>query len=144
MARPYSNDLRCRILKAYERGGVSQRELAERYQVSLPYVKKIRRQQLRTGRMERPPERRPGPARRITPTIAAQLREWVRGSPDLTLAELQQKMAQSCRVHTSLKPIWWVLQEMGLRLKKNRSTPRSKRRPQPGSGGRHGGSRSRR
>ena len=144
MARPYSDDLRCRILKAYERGGVSQRELAERYQVSLPYVKKIRRQRLRTGRMERPPEKRPGPARRITPAIAAQLREWVRGSPDLTLAELQQKMAQSCRVDTSLKPIWWVLQEMGLRLKKNRSTPRSKIRPKLGSVGRRGGSRSRR
>ena len=141
MARPYSDDLRCRILKAYERGGVSLGELAERFQVSLPYIKKIRRQLLRTGRMERPPERRHGPPRRITPAMAVQLREWVRGSPDLTLVELQRKVRQNCRVQTSLTGIWWVLQEMGLRLKKNRSTPRSKTRPKPGGVGRRGGSR---
>lgn len=141
MAQPYSDDLRCRILKAYEGGGASLGELAERFQVSLPYVKKIRRQLLRTGRMERPPERRHGPPRRITPALAAQLREWVRGSPDLTLVELQRKVRQNCRVQTSLSGIWWALQEMGLRLKKNRSTPRSKTRPKPGSVGRRGGSR---
>ena len=118
MAQPYSEDLRCRILKAYAGGGVSLGELAERFQVSLPYIKKIRRQLLRTGRMERPPERRHGPPRRITPAMAAQLREWVRGSPDLTLLELQQKVRQNCRVQTSLSGIWWALQEMGLRLKK--------------------------
>ena len=144
MAQPYSDDLRCRILKAHERGGVSWSKLAEQFQVSLPYVKKIRGQQLRTGRMERAPERPPGPPRRITPLIAAQLREWVRDSPDLTLSELQQKMGQSCRVHLSLKPIWRSLQELGLRLKKNRSMPRSRRRPKPASVGKHGGSRSRR
>src|ERR1019366_6734996 len=118
MALPYSDDLRCRILKAYERGGVSLSKLAGQFQVSLPYIKKIRGQQLRTGRMERAPERPHGPPRRITPEVAAQLREWVRGTPDLTLSELQQKMGQSCRVHMSLKPIWRSPQEMGLRLKK--------------------------
>ena len=138
MAQPYSDDLRCRILKGYERGGASLRKLAEQFQVSLPYVKKIRGQQLRTGRMERAVERPHGPARRITPEIAAQLREWVRGSPDLTLSELQQKIGQICRVHMSLKPIWRSLQEMGLRLKKHRSLPRNRRRPKPASVGRRG------
>ena len=141
MAQAYSDDLRCRILQAYKRGGVSLSKLAERFQVSLPYVKKIRRHLLRTGRMERPPERRHGPPRRITPAIAAQLREWVRISSDRTLSELQQKVAQSCRVQTSLTGIWWALQEMELRLKKNRSTPRSKTRRKPASVGRRGGSR---
>lgn len=141
MPQSYSDDLRCRILKAYGRGGVSLSELAERFQVSLPYVKKIRQQLLRTGRMERPPERRHGPPRRITPAIGAQVREWVRVSPDLTLAEVQQKVAQSYRVHRSLSGIWWVLKEMGLRLKKNRFTPRSKTRRKPASVGRSGGNR---
>jgi|ERR1019366_1839104 transposase len=144
MAQAYSDDLRCRILKAYEQGEMSLSKLAQQFQVSLPYIKKIRGQQLRTGRMERAPERPPGPARRITPEIAAQLREWVRGTPDLTLSELQQKMGQSCQVHMSLKPIWQSLREMGLRFKKNRSMPKSRRRPQPSSAGRRGGSRSRR
>ena len=131
-------------MEGYERGGARLRKLAEQFQVSLPYVKKIRGQQLRTGRMERAPERPHGPPRRITPEIAAQLREWVRDRPDLTLSELQQKMGQSCRVYMSLKPIWRSLQELGLRLKKNRSTLRSRRRPKPASVGKRGGSRSRR
>ena len=115
---------------------MSQRELAERFQVSLPYVKKIRQQFLRTGRMERLPGKRPGPPRRITPAIAGQLREWVQARPDLTLAELQQKVAQSCRVQTSLTGIWWALEEMGLRLKKIASRPRARyTRSPPASAG---------
>jgi transposase len=141
MAEPYSDDLRCRILKTYERGGVSLSKLAERFQVSVPYVKKIRGQQLRTGRMERPPDKRHGPPRRITPEIAGQLREWVRGNPDRTLAELQQKLAQRCRVSMTLKPIWQALHDMGLRLKKNRSMPRSKTPRKPSGGDKRGGNR---
>ena len=143
MAQPDSDALHCRILKGYERGGGSLRTLASQFPVSLPYVKKIPGPQLRTGRLERVPERPHGPPRRITPQIAAQLREWVRDSPELTLSELQQKMGQSCRVPMSLQPIWRSLQEMGLRLKKNRSLPRNRRRRKI-SVGRRGGSRSRR
>ena len=64
MARAFSDDLRCRILQAYERGGVSLQELAERFGVSWEYVRKIRKQQLRIGRMERVVPRRHGPASR--------------------------------------------------------------------------------
>src|SRR5260370_21723944 len=61
MGRAFSDDLRCRILEAYARGGVSLRLLAERYAVSFEYVRKIRKQQLRSGRLERVRQRRHGP-----------------------------------------------------------------------------------
>src|SRR5260370_38073076 len=64
MGRAFSDDLRCRILEAYARGGVSLRLLAERYAVSFEYVRKIRKQQLRSGRLERVRQRRHGPERR--------------------------------------------------------------------------------
>jgi transposase-like protein len=53
MARAYSDDLRRRILQAYEQGEGSEARLAQRFPVSLSYVKKIRRQLRHTGKMER-------------------------------------------------------------------------------------------
>ena len=43
MARPYSDDLRRRILEAYAREEGTEPELAQRFRVSLSYVQKIRR-----------------------------------------------------------------------------------------------------
>jgi|SRR5208282_5825158 len=66
MARAYSDDLRCKILQAYARGGVTLGELAERFDVSLAYTKKIHQQQLRTGQMTRVRQSRYGPLSRVT------------------------------------------------------------------------------
>ena len=55
MREAFSDDLRRRILGAYERGEGTQRELADRFRVGYEYVRKIRKQQLRNGQMERVP-----------------------------------------------------------------------------------------
>ena len=65
MGRAYSDDLRCRVLEAYARGGVSMRAVAIRYEVSFEYVRKIRKQQLRTGQMRRIAQSRYGVRRRV-------------------------------------------------------------------------------
>ena len=57
MARPFSDDLRRRILQAYEQGEGTQAQLAQRFRVSLDYVRKIHRQWRHTGKMERVPHR---------------------------------------------------------------------------------------
>jgi transposase len=141
MARAFSDDLRCRILRAYERGGVSLRQLAERFGVSWEYVRKIRKQQLRTGRMERVVQRRHGPASRVTPEVQQQLRDQLRGQPDLTLWELQRRLQKQKQIlfSKSLLALW--LQRMGLRRKKNLSTPKSKTRKKDGGGAKRGGNR---
>jgi hypothetical protein len=46
MAQACSNDIRRRILRTLERGNISLRAPAERFDVSYEYVKKIRKQQL--------------------------------------------------------------------------------------------------
>jgi transposase len=141
MARAYSDDLRCKILQAYERGGVSLGELAERFGVSLPYTKKIHQQQLRTGQMERVPQSRYGPVSRVTAAAEAELQAQVRATPDATLAELRQALWHKQQIRLSRSQMWRVLVRMGLRLKKNRSTPKSKTRKKAVSGGRRGGTR---
>ena len=117
MAKAYSNDLRRKILERYQRGGVSLAELAERFGVSHGYTKKIRKQQLRTGQMERRAYQA-GRRSRVTPELEAELRSWVREQPDLTLQELQQRLQQSRSLHLSIGRLWLALRQLKLRRKK--------------------------
>ncbi len=119
MPRAFSDDLRCRILQAYERGGVSLRELAERFGVGFEYVRKIRKQQLRTGQMERVLQMRHGPAPWMTAEIERELRAQLRAQPDLTLWELQQRLHDRAGVRWSKSLVWLCLQRLELRRKKN-------------------------
>lgn len=91
MGRPSANDLRCRILQAYEQGEGSQPQLAQRFRVSVSYIEKIHCQWRRTGKMERIPHR-PGRKPKFTEAIRERLRGWLQQRPDLTLAELQEKL----------------------------------------------------
>lgn len=142
MARAFSNDLRRRILVAYAGGGVSLRALAERFAVGFEFVRKIRKQQLRTGQMERVLQARHGPVSRVTAAVQEQLRGQLREQPDLTLRELQQRVRQNAGVELSKSLLWLWLQRLGLRLKKNRSTLKSRRRKLADSDVSSGGTRS--
>lgn len=138
MAKAYSNDLRRKLLEAYDRGEGSLRELAERFRVSVPYAWKISAQRKRTGQAERV-EQPHGPKSKVTPEIEERLRGWVRQQPDLTLVELQDRLAEAARLPVSLARLWQVLQRLQLRLKKNRSMPRSKTRRRVSKGEQRGG-----
>ena len=134
MARAYSDDLRCRILEAYARAEGTEAELAQRFRVSLSYVQKIRRQLRRTGKMERIPHH-PGRKPKFTESIRERLRHWLGQQPDLTLAELQEKLQQQQQLGVSVPSLWVVLRQMGLRLKKSRSTRKNGTRKPTSSGG---------
>jgi transposase len=124
MAKPLSDDLRCRILQAYERKEGSQRELARRFGVSFEYVRKIRRQRRRSGQMERVAQSRHGRLSRFTEAVKERLHGWLREQPDLTESELRERLAGS-GVQASKSRVGQVLRQMGLRRKKSRSTPPS-------------------
>lgn len=141
MPRAYSDDLRCKLLQAYEAGRGSLRELAQQFGVSWGYSKKIRAQQLRTKQMDRPRQSRHGPASQLTAAVQQQLRTALRQQPDLTLAELQQRLAASAGVGISRSRLWVWLQGLGLRHKKNRSGRRSRRAAKTSGAGKRGGSR---
>jgi len=133
MAKAYSDDLRRRILQAYEQGEGSEAGLAQRFRVSVSYVKKIRRRLRQTGKMERVPHH-PGRKPKFTPPVREQLRRWLEQQPDLTLAELQEQLRQHVRLSVSLPSLWMVLGKIGMRLKKSHSTRKSATRRRTGNG----------
>jgi transposase len=124
MPQPYSDDLRCKFLEAYEAGAGSLRKLAEQFRVSLQYGKKIRGQQKRSGQKERVPQSHHGPVSRVTEAAKQRLRSWLEEQPDLTEAELRERL-QAGGVSISKSRVGQVLRQMGLRRKKNLSMRKS-------------------
>lgn len=123
MPQAYPDSLRCALLLAFEAGEGTLEELAEDFRVSYGYAKKIRRQQLRSGEMERPVREYP-PQSRLNEERRKKLLGWVGEQPDLTLMELQERLQAEYDLHLSLSAIWRTLKRLGLRLKKN-SIPRN-------------------
>jgi len=141
MPRAYSDDLRCKLLEAYEAGQGSLQELSKQFRVSWGYSKKIRVQQLQTGRKERPQQRQHGPASRLTPAVEQQLRSALRQQPDLTLAEVQQRLVERAGISLSRSRLWVWLQRLGLRHKKNRSGRKNRTAGRTSGAARPGGNR---
>jgi transposase len=115
MPRAYSDDLRSKLLQAYAAGRGSLEELARQFGVSYGYSKKIRRQQLETGQLERRCQRRHGPTGQLSAEIKQYLRATVARQPDVTLAELQQSLQKAHQVQISCSRLWYWLRGLGLR-----------------------------
>jgi transposase len=130
MGRPLSDDLRCRVLDAYERKEGSQSKLAARFGVGFDYVHKILRHWRRSGQKERTPQSRHGRVSKVTEPVKSQLRDWLREQPDKTLAELSADL-RTIDVRISKSRISQVLQSMQLGRKKNSSRSRARRGSQP-------------
>ena len=124
MGKPLGDDLRRKLLFAYDQGEGTLEELADRFLVSVGWAKKISAARNRTGQAERLPHK---PGRKPHAGIKAQqqVRTWFAEQSDLTLAEVQQKLLGEADVSLSLPQIWKLLRKLGLRLKKSRSTPLS-------------------
>ena len=140
MAKAYSDDLRRKILGAYDRKVGNLRELSERFCVSYAWARKISWQRRHTGQMERVEQRHGSPSR-ATAEVEARLRSLLREQPDRTLVELQQGLGEAEGVHFSMQHLWRLLRRMRLPLKKSRSARRSRTGRKTGSGARRGGSR---
>jgi transposase len=124
MARCYSDDLRRKLLSAYDRGEGTLTQLAARFSVSVGWARKISMQRGRTGQAERVPHR-PGRKLRAGEDVQQQVRAWFRAQPDLILAEVQARLLDEAGIRLSIPQVWYLLRRLGLRLKKSRSTPPS-------------------
>lgn len=121
MSLPYSDDLRSKLLEAYEAGAGSLRQLSVQFRVSWGYAKKIRVQQLRTGSKQRVDQKRHGPPSRVGAAERELLCAWLREQPDLSEEELRQRLAAT-GVKICNSRIGQLLRQMGMRRKKNRCT----------------------
>jgi transposase len=124
MARAYEDDLRRKIFEAHAKGHGSFRKLAAVFGVSLGYVEKIFRQRAQTGMMERV-RHRPGPKSRVSAAVAARMVALVEAEADLTVAELQERIAAETGVRMSWSLVRLWVGRLGLRLKKSHSMPSS-------------------
>jgi transposase len=120
MGKPLGDDLRRKLLSAYDQGEGSLPELACRFLVSIGWAKKISAARNHSGQAERVPHKL-GRKPRAGDKAKQQVRDWFAEQPDLTLAEVQQKLLAEADVTLSLPQVWKLLGKLGLRLKKSRS-----------------------
>ena len=137
MPQAYSNDLRRKFLQAYDEGEGTLEELAEQFRVSLAWARKISARRFRTGEVEAPVWRH-GPVSRVTPEVQEWIRKQIRAQPDTTLQELREQLEEAKQVRLSMGRMWLALRQLGLPLKKKRSTPRSKIAKKRSGGGKRG------
>ena len=125
-----SLDLRERILKAYDHGGVTRDDVARRFDVSVGMVKKLLQQRRKLGDIS-PQHHRSGRKPVIEASHRREMKALVAKQPDLTLEEIRARLALDCTVQA----IHYVLADMGLTYKKRRSAqPSRNERTSPGHG----------
>lgn len=117
MATPYSQDLRDRVLAAYDRGLATQ-QIAETFQVSKAWARRVKQRRRETG--ETAARRMGGPG--VIKVDRVRLTELVREDPDATLPELRERLGVACAIST----ICVALKKLGFSFKKRRSTRRSR------------------
>lgn len=121
--RTYSTDLRERIVAARERGQ-SAAEIARLFKLSKRSVERYCKLQATTGSVQ--PKQRGGYRRSRLEKHDETLRRWIREQCDLTLAELQERIARKLKVRLGLTALWHRLEHLGLSYKKNAARRRAK------------------
>ena len=118
MTRPYSVDLRERVVRAVE-AGASCRSTAATFEVSVSFVIKLMQRWRRLGSVV--PDRYGGWKRSALADHAERVRELLMVEPDLTIAELRSRLADE-GIATSPAAISRFLGAAGLTRKKRPST----------------------
>jgi transposase len=122
--KAYSNDLRRKVVAAYERGHHSQREIAELFGISPATVRNFVRRKRERGAPDQLPRAGGAPAR-IDEAARKQLRQLIASAPDATLEEAREHLARAVGVRVGLPAVCRALAKLGLPRKKSRSTPLS-------------------
>ena len=121
---PYSNDLRHKIVAAYEGTEYSQRAVAALFGVSPATVRNLVRRKRETGSTDALPHSG-GKAASLDEPARSFVQAEVKRANDVTLEELVQGVARKHKKRVSLSTMCRVLQALGLPRKKRRSTPRN-------------------
>lgn len=120
----YSQDLRDRVLRAVERGE-SPSEIARRFEVSRVWVYQVADRFKTTGR--RSSLQMGGYRRSRVADEEATLRGWLKEEPDLTLAELCERLAKQ-GIQIKVPALWHQLNKWNLSFKKNTARQRARAR----------------
>jgi len=137
MARPYSVDLRERVVRAVE-NGASRRATAAKFEVSISFVVKLMQRWRQRGTLAA--DRVGGAKRSTLAAHAERVQALLAAEPDLTIAELRGRLAAH-GIAVSRSGLGRFLLAQGLTRKKRPGTPPSRtartspRRGAPGATG---------
>jgi transposase len=118
--KAYSLDLRQKIVEVYESGAVTQRELAEQFQVSLNFIVTLLRR-WRNDETLLPKKRGAVMKPLLTPEIMQFLDEQIKKECDLSLQQLVELVREKYKISVSTKTMSRMLRRENLRYKKNAS-----------------------
>jgi transposase len=121
MPAPYGQDLRDRVLAAYDRGNKT-KQISEMFDVSPAWarrVKQVRREQQRCTRL-------PMGGVRVVKIDLEELRKLVEQQPDATIPELHERLGKD---RCSESAVGMALLRLGLSFKKRRSMPPNRTGP---------------
>lgn len=118
--KPYSIDLRQKIVDTYLAGGISQRKLAERFRVAPSFVGKLLKQYRDTGNIA-PKKRIQQTPPKLKPEELETLKALVEEQNDSTLVELRDKLHKMTGVLIGRSTVDRMLKRLNLTLKKNTS-----------------------
>lgn len=123
MVKPYSEDLRERVILSVEEEALSCREAARRYRVSASSAVKWLQNYRRTGRMKARPM---GGDRR---SVVKPERDWllklIAREQDLTLMALSARLHAERGVKADASMLWRFFKAEGISFKKNRARRRA-------------------
>ncbi|MEW6733123.1 MAG: transposase [Acidobacteriota bacterium] len=114
--RPYSIDLRIRIVEAKDRGD-SISEIAEIFNVGKTLIKNLLRRRRETGQIE-PLPHGGGASRLITEEAEQIIKEKVAQHNDITLEELCEYVKKKSKIEASLATMSRTLERLNLPRKK--------------------------
>jgi transposase len=129
MARPYSVDLRKRVVRAVE-AGASRRATAAKFGVSPSFVIKLMQRWRRRGTVQ--PDRIGGRKRSTLAAHAERVAALLAAEPDLTIAELRSRLA-AAEIAVSRSALVRFLAACGLTRKLNTPPSRTGRTSPPPS-----------
>ena len=128
--KPYSLDLRQRVLAAVDERKLTRPQIAELFKVSTSWIRSLVQRRRQTGSIE-PLPHRGGPKPKLDEAHLKRLAELVKEKSDATLPEYRGRLG----VTASAMTICRALKRLRLPLKKSPSGPRSRTAPtSPGSG----------
>ena len=119
--KPYSIDLRQKVVETYLAGGISQRKLAERFRVTPSFVGKLLKQYRDTGTIA-PKKRIQQTPPKLKPAELETLKALVEEQNDSTLVELREKLHKTTGVLIGRSTVDRMLKRLNLTLKKNTSS----------------------
>lgn len=123
--KPYSIDLRKRVVEAYARGEGTQEALAKRFAVSLSSVARWLRDYRANGSVAPKPNLGGTWLRIVTEEDKDQLIQWYKENPDATYEEVAERFSKETGRQVARSTMGAAVLRLGITRKKRHFAPRS-------------------